>query len=151
MATNVVAEPERPPDGLLQDHEVTTSFRETVSPRLVNSLSYLGWTFPTYPLPVLASNLTLNNLRFIQNTMREQKPVRTLEISCLWCLNACVLLGTPKSRSAGAAQHTAIDPFQARVILYTAEVGDVDHLNVFASEGSGRSLRSKPSEGAAFE
>jgi len=63
----------------------------------------------------LASNSTLNNLKFIQQTMRDRKPARTLEIGLAF--GASTLVFCSEHQRLGhepAKQHIAIDPFQAR-------------------------------------
>jgi hypothetical protein len=64
----------------------------------------------------LGSNSTLNNLKFIQRIMQERLPQRTLEIGL--ALGASTLVFCAEHQKLGrdgAKQHTAIDPFQARV------------------------------------
>lgn len=78
----------------------------------------------------LGSNSTLNNLRFIQQTMRERKPVRTLEIGLAF--GASTLVFCSEHRYLGAEpskQHAAIDPIQP-FRLY-------DEAGVYAVERAG--------------
>lgn len=78
----------------------------------------------------LGSNSTLNNLRFIQRTMRERKPARTLEIGLAF--GASTLMFCSEHHRLGhtpAAQHIAIDPFQRRHWY--------DEAGVFAVERAG--------------
>lgn len=61
----------------------------------------------------LASNSTLNNLRFIQQTMRDRKPVRTLEIGLAFGASALVFCSEHQRLGhERAKQHIAIDPYQ---------------------------------------
>ncbi|WP_426527969.1 class I SAM-dependent methyltransferase [Bradyrhizobium sp. McL0615] len=61
----------------------------------------------------LASNSTLNNLRFIQQTMRDRKPERTLEIGLAFGASALVFCSEHQRLGhKEAKQHTAIDPYQ---------------------------------------
>lgn len=78
----------------------------------------------------LASNSTLNNLRFIQQTMRERKPARTLEIGLAF--GASTVLFCSEHHRLGheaSKQHTAIDPMQP-FQLY-------DEAGVYAVERAG--------------
>jgi hypothetical protein len=78
----------------------------------------------------LGSNSTLNNLRFIQRTMRERKPARTLEVGLAF--GASTLVFCSEHRGLGhepAKQHTAIDPMQP-FRLY-------DEAGVYAVERAG--------------
>ena len=78
----------------------------------------------------LPSNSTVNNLKFIQQTMRERKPKRTLEIGLAF--GASALVFCEEHRRLGhtpANQHTAIDPFQ-QFQLY-------DEAGVYAVERAG--------------
>lgn len=61
----------------------------------------------------LDSASTVNNLKFIQQTMRERKPARTLEIGLAF--GASTLVFCTEHQKLGHApdkQHTAIDPYQ---------------------------------------
>lgn len=61
----------------------------------------------------LASNSTLNNLRFIQRTMRDRMPHRTLEIGLGFGASTLVFCSEHQRLGRnGHAQHIAIDPFQ---------------------------------------
>lgn len=61
----------------------------------------------------LGSNSTVNNLRFIQQTMRERKPKRTLEIGLAFGASTLVFCSEHQRLGHEAAkQHTAIDPYQ---------------------------------------
>jgi predicted O-methyltransferase YrrM len=61
----------------------------------------------------LASNSTLNNLRFIQQTMRERKPERTLEVGLAFGASTLVFCSEHQRLGHKAAQqHVAIDPYQ---------------------------------------
>jgi hypothetical protein len=63
----------------------------------------------------LASNSTLNNLKYIQRIMRERKPERTLEIGLAFGASTLVFCAEhQKLGRVGAWQHTAIDPYQPR-------------------------------------
>lgn len=87
----------------------------------------------------LGSNSTLNNLRFIQQTMQRRKPLRTLEVGLAFGASTLVFcsehhrLGHPP-----VAQHVAIDPFQHRHWY--------DEAGVFAVEraGLGNYLDARP-------
>ncbi|MBJ7401774.1 MAG: class I SAM-dependent methyltransferase [Bradyrhizobium sp.] len=61
----------------------------------------------------LPSNSTVNNLKFIQQTMRERRPLRTLEIGLAFGASTLVFCTENKKLGhAGEKQHTAIDPYQ---------------------------------------
>jgi predicted O-methyltransferase YrrM len=78
----------------------------------------------------LGSNSTLNNLRFIQQTMREQKPLRTLEIGLAF--GASTLVFCSEHQHLGqepAKQHAALDPYQPYSML--------DEAGVYAVERAG--------------
>lgn len=61
----------------------------------------------------LTSNSTLNNLRFIQQTMRDRKPKRTLEIGLAFGASALVFCSEHQRLGhKEAKQHVAIDPYQ---------------------------------------
>lgn len=78
----------------------------------------------------LGSNSTLNNLRFIQQTMRERKPLRTLEIGLAF--GAATLVFCSEHHRLGheaAKQHTALDPYQPYPML--------DEAGVYAVERAG--------------
>lgn len=80
----------------------------------------------------LASNSTLNNLKFIQQTMRERKPARTLEIGLAFGASTLVFCAEHERLGHEAAkQHTAIDPMQP-FRLY-------DEAGVYAVERAGLS------------
>ena len=61
----------------------------------------------------LGSNSTLNNLRFIQRTMCDRKPTRTLEVGLAFGASTLVFC-TEHERlgHVAAQQHVAIDPYQ---------------------------------------
>jgi predicted O-methyltransferase YrrM len=78
----------------------------------------------------LASNSTLNNLRFIQQVMRERKPERTLEVGLAYGASTLVFCSEHKRLGRiGNKQHIAIDPFQRRHWY--------DEAGVFAVERAG--------------
>lgn len=78
----------------------------------------------------LESNSTVNNLKFIQQTMRERKPVRTLEIGIAFGASTLVFCTEhQKLGRAGSKQHTAIDPYQP--------YAPYDEAGVFAVERAG--------------
>jgi predicted O-methyltransferase YrrM len=61
----------------------------------------------------LASNSTLNNLKFIQRMMWDRQPHRTLEIGLAFGASTLVFCAEhQKLGRTGTKQHTAIDPFQ---------------------------------------
>jgi len=63
----------------------------------------------------LASNSTLNNLKFIQRMMWDRQPQRTLEIGIAFGASTLVFCAEhQKLGRTGTKQHTAIDPFQPR-------------------------------------
>lgn len=78
----------------------------------------------------LGSNSTINNLRFIQQTMRERRPARTLEIGLAFGAST-VLFCSEHQRLGHEAtkQHTAVDPMQP-FQLY-------DEAGVYAVERAG--------------
>lgn len=78
----------------------------------------------------LDSNSTLNNLRFIQKVVRENKPERTLEIGLAFGASTLVFC-TEHERLGHAAtkQHTAIDPYQPYPVY--------DEAGVYAVERAG--------------
>jgi len=78
----------------------------------------------------LGSNSTLNNLLFIQRTMRAEKPRRTLEVGLAF--GASTLVFCSEHRALGhtpAQQHTAIDPYQPYPLF--------DEAGVYAAERAG--------------
>lgn len=78
----------------------------------------------------LPSNSTLNNLRFIQKTMRERKPERTLEVGLAFGASTLVFCSEHHRLGRQASnQHTAIDPIQP-FPLY-------DEAGVYAVERAG--------------
>lgn len=78
----------------------------------------------------LASNSTLNNLRFIQQTMRERKPLRTLEVGLAYGASTLVFCSEHRLLGRlGQRQHIAIDPFQRRPWY--------DEAGIFAVERAG--------------
>jgi predicted O-methyltransferase YrrM len=78
----------------------------------------------------LGSNSTLNNLRFIQQTMRERKPQRTLEIGLAFGASTLVFCSEHRYRGAEPSkQHAALDPMQP-FRLY-------DEAGVYAVERAG--------------
>jgi predicted O-methyltransferase YrrM len=78
----------------------------------------------------LESVSTLNNLRFIQQTMRERKPVRTLEVGLAFGASTLVFCSEHHRLGHEAAkQHTAIDPYQPYPML--------DEAGVYAVERAG--------------
>jgi predicted O-methyltransferase YrrM len=78
----------------------------------------------------LASNSTLNNLRFIQRIMRDKKPQRTLEIGLAFGASTLVFCSEhQRIGGSGTKQHTAIDPYQPRHWY--------DEAGVFAVERAG--------------
>ena|SRR5216684_5370497 len=80
----------------------------------------------------LASNSTLNNLRFIQRIMRERKPGRTLEIGFAFGASTLVFCSEhQRIGRSGTKQHTAIDPYQANPLF--------DEAGVLAIERAGLS------------
>lgn len=61
----------------------------------------------------LGSNSTLNNLRFIQQTMRDRKPAKTLEIGLAFGASTLVFCSEHQRLDRSPSQqHTAIDPYQ---------------------------------------
>lgn len=61
----------------------------------------------------LQSNSTVNNLKFIQQTMRERTPARTLEIGLAFGASTLVFCSEhQKLGHVAAKQHVAIDPYQ---------------------------------------
>lgn len=78
----------------------------------------------------LGSNSTLNNLRFIQQTMRDRKPLRTLEIGLAFGASTLVFCSEHHRLEHDAArQHTALDPYQPYPML--------DEAGVYAVERAG--------------
>jgi predicted O-methyltransferase YrrM len=78
----------------------------------------------------LASNSTLNNLKFIQRMMRDRQPQRTLEIGLAFGASTLVFCAEYQNLGrTGTKQHTAIDPFQPRHWY--------DEAGVFAVERAG--------------
>ena len=78
----------------------------------------------------LASNSTLNNLKFIQRMMWDRQPQRTLEIGIAFGASTLVFCAEhQKLGRTGTKQHTAIDPFQPRHWY--------DEAGVFAVERAG--------------
>jgi predicted O-methyltransferase YrrM len=74
----------------------------------------------------LQSNSTLNNLRFIQQTMRERKPRRTLEVGLAYGASTLVFCSEHHRLGHEAArQHTAIDPYQPYPLYDEAGVNAV--------------------------
>lgn len=79
----------------------------------------------------LSSNSTLNNLRFIQQQMRERKPERTLEIGLAF--GASTLVFCSEHQRMGhepAKQHVALDPYQPYPMLDEAGVHAVDRAGL---------------------
>jgi predicted O-methyltransferase YrrM len=80
----------------------------------------------------LSSNSTLNNLYFIQRTMRDRKPARTLEIGIAFGASTLVFCSEHEQLSrSGTKQHTAIDPYQPYRLF--------DEAGVYAVERAGLS------------
>jgi predicted O-methyltransferase YrrM len=78
----------------------------------------------------LGSNSTLNNLRFIQQTMRKRKPQRTLEVGLAFGASALVFCSEHQRLGSEAGkQHVAIDPFQPYPLF--------DEAGAFAVERAG--------------
>jgi predicted O-methyltransferase YrrM len=78
----------------------------------------------------LASNSTINNLRFIQKTMRERKPERTLEVGLAFGASTLVFCSEHDRLGHEASkQHTAIDPIQPYQLY--------DEAGVYAVERAG--------------
>lgn len=78
----------------------------------------------------LGSNSTVNNLRFIQQTMRERKPQQTLEVGLAFGASTLVFCWEHQRLGHEAnKQHTAIDPFQPYRLF--------DEAGVYAVERAG--------------
>jgi hypothetical protein len=78
----------------------------------------------------LGSNSTLNNLKFIQRTMRERKPRRTLETGLAFGASALVFCSEHQRLGHEAAkQHIALDPYQPYPML--------DEAGAYAVERAG--------------
>lgn len=79
----------------------------------------------------LGSNSTLNNLRFIQQTMRERKPLRTLEIGLAFGASALVFCSEHQRLGhEPAKQHTALDPYQPYPMFDEAGVHAVERAGL---------------------
>jgi predicted O-methyltransferase YrrM len=79
----------------------------------------------------LASNSTLNNLRFIQQTMRERKPRRTLEIGLAFGASALVFCSEHQRLGhEPATQHVALDPYQPYPMLDEAGAHAIDRAGL---------------------
>lgn len=79
----------------------------------------------------LQSNSTLNNLRFIQQTMRERKPKRTLEVGMAYGASTLVFCSEHHRLGHEAArQHTAIDPYQPYPLYDEAGVNAVERAGL---------------------
>jgi predicted O-methyltransferase YrrM len=79
----------------------------------------------------LASNSTLNNLRFIQQTMRERRPKRTLEVGLAFGASALVFCSEHQRLGhEPAKQHVALDPYQPYPMLDEAGVHAVERAGL---------------------
>jgi predicted O-methyltransferase YrrM len=79
----------------------------------------------------LSSNSTLNNLRFIQRTMCDRKPTRTLEVGLAFGASTLVFCTEHERLGHDAAQqHVAIDPYQPYPPYDEAGVYAVERANL---------------------
>ena len=78
----------------------------------------------------LGSNSTLNNIKFIQRTMTERQPTRTLEVGLAFGASTLAFcFEHQRSGRAGQKQHVAIDPYQPYPLF--------DESGVYAIEQAG--------------
>ena len=79
----------------------------------------------------LASNSTLNNLRFIEQTMRARRPQRTLEVGLAFGASTLVFCFEHHRLGHGPAkQHTAIDPYQPYALYDEAGVHAIERAGL---------------------
>lgn len=78
----------------------------------------------------LSSNSTINNLKFIQQTMQDLKPKRTLEVGLAYGASTLVFCAEhQRLNHSEAKQHVAIDPYQP--------YSPYDEAGVYAVERAG--------------
>lgn len=98
---------------------------------------------------------TVNNLQAIRGVMLERRPVRTLEVGLGFGGSALTIAATHQELGhAPAAQHTILDPFQAKdwddAALVAIEQAGLSGYVDFRSERSSIALGKLESEGARF-